>query len=194
MASKKLTGNAPTGVRRSPSRQAGPTSMTVRSGTAPDAPPSTTTRHGKRRDTHPSPKSLTNQTTNSRSNLPKSMTRPVTKPCYHVWGPFWSDAMKAYRVEYYERRAGELGGMWSSSFLCERQQDAERLGTAARKVTCREDWLELREMAVALVREEGAGLIYRVMAGERETFIPDKPTVLPFPKAVTLLFNAPQAG
>lgn len=106
-----------------------------------------------------------------RMNFPRKMTRPLSMKDgdFHLWGPFWSDALGAYRIEYYEHDSRSPGQTWQSSFFCRKEEDAKRLGEAARKITNRAGWIALRDEAMRIAQESD-GVIYRVMANESETF------------------------
>jgi len=108
----------------------------------------------------------------SRANFPRAMVKPLSMRDgdFYLWGPFWSQALGAYRVEYHEYDSTYAGWSFQSSFLCSREEDATRLATAARKITNRAGWVALRDEALAIAGKSD-GVIYRVMGQERETFI-----------------------
>jgi len=91
---------------------------------------------------------------------------------FSVRGPFWSDAMQAWRVEYSERDNKIPGGWYEGSFLCATMEDASKIAKACETITCRADWLALRDEALRIASSGGHGFIYRVMTGgEREDVI-----------------------
>jgi len=107
----------------------------------------------------------------SRANFPRAMVKSLSMRDgdFHLWGPFWSQALGAYRVEYYEHDSRQVGQTFQSSFLCSKEEDAKRLAAAARKITNRAGWIALRDEALVIAGESD-GVIYRVMMQERETF------------------------
>lgn len=106
-----------------------------------------------------------------RHNFPRNMVKPLSMKDgdFHLWGPFWSSVGNAFRIEYYEHDSKQPGTKWSSSFYCQREEDAIRLGEAARKITNRAGWIALRDEAMEIAKKSD-GFIYRVMLQERETF------------------------
>jgi hypothetical protein len=100
-----------------------------------------------------------------------SDSKKLKNGAFMVTGPFWSDASKAWRVEFYQNDKSLPGGFYQGSFYCSAEFDAIRLAEEARKVKSREEWLNIRGLAIELAAERRDGFIYRVMAGECETFI-----------------------
>lgn len=105
------------------------------------------------------------RTRNSRSDSRKRFHRHV------VSGPYWSDATRAYRVEFYQAHRQWASHTRQSSFYCSEEADAIRLFNAAKRVKSWEQWLDLRTLAADLAIGRSDGFLYRMMAGEREVFI-----------------------
>ncbi len=173
MASRKKTGTASTGAPRKNSRQAGHTSTTASTGTGRSAPRSITStrpfslaaQQAEQAASQTSPKPSGKKKIASRSDIIH-----LRNGEFMVYGPFWSDAMQAYRVEYWERDSMVPGGQWGSSFYCSRVEDAARIGEAAKQVKSRVEWMELRELAMELAAQQKEGFLYRVMTGAREHY------------------------
>lgn len=95
--------------------------------------------------------------------------RRKIRPDYSIHGPFYSQAHSAYRLEYSEAVPGEAN--WSSSFYCEKEEDAAQLAVEARHtVKGREDWKRLHNKAKEIAASTN-GFLYRTIIGEPcETF------------------------
>lgn len=140
MPKAKKRGTARTAAPRKPSPRAGATPTNARTGTA-----LTRTLYAT-----PSKK------------RPKKLTY---RSDFRVQGPFWSDAMQAWKVEYSERDSMIPGGWYEGSFLCATLEDASKIAKACETITCRADWLALRDEALRIAASGGSGFIYRVMTG-----------------------------
>lgn len=189
MAKKKKTGLVHSAVRRSRSRPGGPISTIASSGTQPDAPRSITPIRSTPKPPIKGPPEYFEPLKLGKLAIPATKKRGVKKKremnsrsdstfCpqpmkngdFYLWGPFWSDALRAFRLEYYEYDSKVPGRSWSSSFYCTKQEDAERLYVAAKGIGSRAQWVALRQEAIGIAAGSD-GLIYRVMLGEwTETF------------------------
>jgi len=88
-----------------------------------------------------------------------------------VSGPFWSDANKAYRITFYQVDPDLPGRRFESSFYCSNVRDADQLGQAVQTVKTRQEWFDLRDLAIKLAEAREDGFMYRLMNGDREVFI-----------------------
>jgi hypothetical protein len=103
--------------------------------------------------------------------ISRSDSKKLKNGAFMVTGPFWSDASRAWRVEFYQNDHTLPGGFYQGSFYCSEESDAITLALAAHGVKSRAEWLGLRELALELAKDRRDGFLYRLMAGECETFI-----------------------
>jgi hypothetical protein len=168
----KKAGSARTAAPRSPSRRAGRTRKTARTGFSPEQTlserPFSLKAQQREAASMTSPKPSPKRMTASPSDSKLGYQRPV------ITGPYWSDATVAWRIEFYQHHPKRASLSRGSSFYCSEQADAERLYAAASKVKTWAQWLALRTVAVELAVGRRDGFLYRVMAGEREVFIEQK--------------------
>lgn len=171
MGSRKKIGSAPTGARPLRSQAAGRTRTTASSGTAPGGRHSITLPRKASPEIGPSRKGkprIEEVSSPSRKPSTRRMTTSPSEP--HVTGHFWSDAAQAWRVEFYQEDVTLPGRCYQGSFYCQQEEDARELAEAARGIRTREEWLNLRGRAMEIAKQQRQGFIYRLMAGECETF------------------------
>jgi hypothetical protein len=85
-----------------------------------------------------------------------------------VFAPFWSDAMKAWVVEYREPDAKMPGGVWESKVYCSEKQAAESVYVSCRDITDRSAWAHKTHLtAKGIAFGHGDHFLWRVMSGQK---------------------------
>lgn len=87
-----------------------------------------------------------------------------------VTPPFYSDACRAWRVEFEIPDMEFPGSVWRSAFFCSEIRHAQELATEGMKCRTRAQWETVRNKARKLAVERGEFLLYRIMPGRREIF------------------------
>lgn len=166
MANRKKTGVVRSAVRRSRSRQAGPIKSTAGFGTKQDAPHSITRlRSTQEARTDQRVASLRERVI---ATGRKGLRFRIRDGQFLVEGPFWSDAFRQFRLEFYQFDIKQPGTTWGRSLMADNEDDIKELARLAKQVTCRADWLALEGRAIEIAKERQNGVAYRTMLGRAE--------------------------